>query len=81
MKKNQEKHYELFLDFGDNIGTQTIYSSARLEDCERRKSNMINNLDKYYTKEWEGLPKDVVAINIDSWTMTLDNREVTKINN
>jgi hypothetical protein len=79
MKNNQEKHYELFLDFGDNIGTQTIYSSARLEDCERRKSKMTNNLDKYYTKEWQGLPKDVVAINIDSWTMTLDNREVTKL--
>jgi hypothetical protein len=81
MTTTTEKHYELFLDFGDNIGTQTIYSSARLEDCERRKSNMINNLDKYYTKEWQGLPKDVVAINIDSWTMTLDNRELTKINN
>ena len=42
---------------------------------------MINNLDKYYTTEWQGLPKDVVSINIDSWTMTLDNRKVTKINN
>ena len=79
--KYKEKLYELYLDFGDNIGTQTIYSSERLEDCERRKSKMINNLDKYYTKEWQGLPKDVVSINIDSWTMTLDNREVTKINN
>ena len=75
----QEKYYELFLDFGDNIGTQTIYTSERLEDCERRKSNMIDNLDKYYTKDWQGLPKDVVSINIDAWTMTLENREVTKL--
>lgn len=75
----QEKYYELFLDFGDNIGTQTIYTSERLEDCERRKSNMTDNLDKYYTKDWQGLPKDVVSINIDAWTMTLENREVTKL--
>ena len=75
----QEKYYELFLDFGDNIGTQTIYTSERLEDCERRKSNMIDNLDKYYTKDWQGLPKDVVSINIDAWTMTLENREATKL--
>lgn len=75
-----EEHYELFLDFGENIGTQTIYSSSRLEDCERRKSNMIKyGLDKYFTKEWDGLPEDVVAINIDHWVMTLENREVQKL--
>lgn len=79
MKNNQEKHYELFLDFGDSIGTQTIYSSARLEDCERRKANMLKDLNKYYTTEWQGRVKDVVAINIDCWTMTLDDRQVHKL--
>jgi hypothetical protein len=75
----QEKYYELFLDFGENIGTQTIYTSERLEDCERRKSNMINNLDKYYTNNWQGLPKDVVSINIDTLRVIFENREVTKL--
>jgi len=77
--KVQETYYELFLDFGENIGTQTIYTSERLEDCEKRRSDMINNLDKYYTNDWQGLPKDVVSINIDTLTVTFENREVTKL--
>ena len=78
-KENQEKNYELFLDFGESIGTQTIYSSCRMADCVRRKANMLNDLDLYYTKEWKGLPKDVVAINIDETTVTLDNRHIHKL--
>jgi len=77
---NQEKNYELFLDFGDDIGTQTVYSSSRLEDCERKRSDMIKDLGSHHTTEWQGLPEDVVGINIDEWTMTLDNRQVTDYN-
>jgi len=78
--KYKEQLYELYLDFGDNIGTQTIYASERLEDCERRKAKMIKfGLDKYYTKEWQGLPEDVQAINIDSWTLLLNDRQITRI--
>ena len=65
MKENQQKNYELFLDFGESIGTQTVYSSCSIADCVKRKDSMLKDLDKYYTTEWQGLPKDVVAINID----------------
>ena len=40
---------------------------------------MLKDLNKYYTTEWQGLAEDVVAINIDSWTMTLDDRQVHKL--
>lgn len=74
------KNYELFLDFGEFIGTQTIYSSNRIADCVKRQANMLKDLDKYYTTEWQGLPKDVVAINIDETTITLDNRYIKTLN-
>jgi len=79
-RENENKNYELFLDFGESIGTQTIYSSSRIADCVKRQANMLKDLDKYYTTEWQGLPKDVVAINIDETTITLDNRFIKTLN-
>ena len=68
-KGGKTKGYEVFVDFGDEIGTQTIATFDTKKDAFEYRTKVIKNPSNYEDKNsWQGRPSDIKGVYIDSLT-------------
>ena len=61
----ETKPYNIVVDFGDELGTQTIESFEYWEDANEYLGGLELKPKKFQNDSWIGKPKDIVKVSID----------------